>query len=440
MSEPDVMQKLLSRVQPFRDGSWDPAVRRRTELCLLDSLTCFSVGRSLLQFLPHAQVATTVFGLGAGRGDIGPSPFPAAYYYGQAANALDFDDTLIGHPGAPIVAAVLAVAMRDRLSTDAVLRGIAAGYEAHWFLAGSSVASRERAHLVRSVGVWDTVAACIGAGVAQNLEDAGLETATGLAASHSLLPYTAKWYERPVPGVKNNLGWAAAGATLSLELATSGQTGVSNALEGVAGMWRMAGSDTWDTGKTAGERPAVLRVGFKQFPACWHLQLYLRAMSEMLDRLPAGDEIVELVVSGPGDVEKFCEPDIYSAADIAFSLPATLSLIISGVEPGPQWDAGGEDPSMLRYRDCFRWERGRSRSIRVQTRSGFEHRAEVDASDPFDPSAWGLDEEQVLAKHRRLADAALCEAVEVALGDSRSTSAANVPNTLYNVVARMMLV
>lgn len=101
VNEPGVSTELIVQAGQFRNGAWDPAVLRRTELCLLDSLGCYSAGLSLKHCAPSLAIARGLLG-----------PFALAYVYGQAANALDCDDTLFGHPGAPIVGAVLSVGAR----------------------------------------------------------------------------------------------------------------------------------------------------------------------------------------------------------------------------------------------------------------------------------------------------------------------------------------
>ncbi|MDR5701856.1 MmgE/PrpD family protein [Agromyces aerolatus] len=392
------LDAVLGSVTRYRDGAWADEERRRTVLCLLDSLACFSVGQQLRHFQPHAAVARAVFG----STDAGPSALRTAYLYGQAANALDFDDTLIGHPGAPIVGAVLAVAARDRLTTDDILRGIAAGYQAHWLLAAAGRPTPERAAQVRSVGVWDTVAASLAIGVALGMDDRELTRVVGVAGAHSLLPYTGKWYERPVPGVKNNLGWAAAGAVLATELAVAGQTGITRPLEGDTGMWGMAGSDRWRLDPAFFATPAVMRVGFKRYPACWHLQQFLTTMSRVLRALPHDATIESVVVRGPREVEKFCDAGVAISADVAFSLPACLSLLISGVEPGPAWDAFDERSPELVHRGKVRYERSAVAGLEVRA-GGRTLDAPVETSDPLNPAKWGLSESEVVGKHHRFA-------------------------------------
>lgn len=432
---------LLSRVSGIRDTAWNADVLRRTELCLLDSLSCFSAGMALEHFQPSAAIVDRTYGGSGAVGTTGngPSAFTRAYLYGQAANSLDYDDTLIGHPGAPVIGAVLSAASRDHLSIDSVLRGIASGYEVHGVLSTAAFPSSDQAALVRSVGVWDTVAASIGVCVALGADDSMMERVIGVAASHSLLPYTAKWYERPVSAVKNNLGWAAAGAVLSVDLVASGQTGLTNVLEGASGMWRMAGSDQWRSSEELGAKQAVMRVGFKQFPACWHLQEYLKSLSGLLLKVPSDDEITGVAVTGPKAVEKFSTLDISGPADIAFSLPATLSLLISGVEPGPAWDSLAERPKALRYGSLYRFSLSEKRSITLTTRGGLKLETTVDESDFLDPAEWGLTEVDVVAKHQRLTDPELLAGAAKALAPKGSPSRKRSPDLLYEAYGRLMV-
>jgi hypothetical protein len=439
-SESRTSARVVAQVRPFRDSAWDPDVLRRTELCLLDSLGCYSAGRSLAHFAPSATIANRLLGSDSNRSGSKSrfSPFASAYFYGQAANALDYDDTLFGHPGAPVVGAVLSAGRREQLPMDRLLRGIAAGYELHAVLGAASAPSRERAAQVRSVGGWDTVAAGVGVGVALDLDDATLHRIVGVASAHSLLPYTAKWYERPVPAMKNNLGWAAAGAVLSVDLASAGQTGVTGVLDGDAGMWRMTGSDRWNLERALGARPAVSRTGFKHFPACWHLQEYLKTFSRLLATIAPDDEPVEIVLAGPAEMQKFCVPEIVGPADVAFSLPATFSLLVCAVEPGPDWVEVDDRSPALRYRNVFRYERAQARAISVRTRDGFESTVAVDVSDAADPAAWGLDDAGVRAKHERLADPGLRAAAAAESPAGNPASTGGVPGRLYDVIDQLM--
>lgn len=443
INTPHVSTQVISHVRQFRADAWDPTVHRRTELCLLDNLGCYSAGLSLKHFTPSAAVAARLFGYPdcSTNPKARLSPFAMAYLYGQAANALDYDDTLlIGHPGAPIIGAVLSVAARERLSTDRLLRGIAAGYEVEMILGASAAPSPERAAQVRSVGVWDTVAASIGAGIALGLEDSALERLIGVAVAHSLLPYTAKWYDRPAPGLKNNMGWAAAGAILSIDLVLAGQTGITNALDGDAGMWRMAGSDRWTMDPSILSKAAVLRTGFKHYPVCWHLQEYLKCLSRLRASLPDDDDIVDIILAGPREVEKFCPSDSFGTVDLATSLPAAFSFLLSGVEPGPQWGSLAGRASNLRFVELLRYKRADMMSITIRSRGGLILDDVVAESEYLDRSIGCLDEPGVLAKQARLCDTELfsatteLRAATVSAVTAKTPSANDVPELLYRAI------
>ncbi|GLQ12503.1 hypothetical protein GCM10007913_44360 [Devosia yakushimensis] len=315
---------------------------------------------------------------------------------------MDFDDTLYGHPGGPIIGAVLALATEGNLTLDRILRGIAAGYEAHGILCEATKPSPEHAAKVRSVGNLDTIAAALAISVALNLDDAMIERVVGVAVAHSIVPYTAKWYERPVPGTKNNIGWIAAGAVLAVSLALEGQTGVTQPLEGDKGFWRMAGSDRWVFNEDVlSKPPAVLRTGFKHYPACWHTQEYLKAFSALLDRVDVGDDVVEIIIFATPDIEKFCDGDPVGAADVAFSLPAMFALLAAGIEPGPLWATSKPQP---RAECAFQHTRSSDCRILIKTSKGQELTASVAANSLSDGAKTGLDHDGVLAKFRRLAD------------------------------------
>jgi 2-methylcitrate dehydratase PrpD len=390
--------RLIAHLHQFRDGAWQPNVLQRTKLCLLDNLGCFSGGLSLPHFKQSAAgFKRALFSTGA---EIQSSPFLRAYLYGQAVIAMDYDDTLYGHPGGPIIGAIIAIASESNLTLDRILRGIAAGYEAHGILCEATKPSPEHAAKVRSVGNLDTIAAALGISVALNLDDAMIERIIGVSVAHSIVPYTAKWYERPVPGMKNNIGWIAAGAVLAVNLALEGQTGVTQPLEGDKGFWRMAGSDRWVFNEDVlGKPPAVLRTGFKHYPACWHTQEYLKTFSTLLSQVDAEDDVVDIVIFATSDIEKFCDRDLIGTADVAFSLPAMFDLLIAGVEPGPLWAA--YKPQHVER--GFRYMRSNERRILIKTGKGQDFTAAVELNSLSDGAKSGLDNDGVLAKFRRLA-------------------------------------
>lgn len=327
---------------------------------------------------------------------------------------------------------MLAIAAEENLPSDRVLRGIAGGYEAHAFLCSAALPSPQHAVNVRSVGIWDTLASAIGILIARNAHAEMIERVIGVATAHTILPYTAKWYDRPVPAMKNNMGWIAMGAVLSANLAEAGQTGVTNVLDGENGMWRMAGSDRWiPDPQPLATKPAVLRAGFKRFPGCWHTQQYLKSLCDLLEIVEPDDRVEEVIVYGPEEVEKFCSSVLVGTADIAFSLPALFSMLIDRVEPGPRWEteiAANFDAF------AFRFDHAEQPGLSIRTVRGKMQNAAVAVSRGFDLATGGLDGAGVEAKFLRLAADDLQNAAEFLLDGDVRIAADHVPADLYDTL------
>lgn len=415
---------IISHIHKFRDQAWDQNVLERTKLCLLDSLACFSTGLEAEHYRQSARGVVASFGCPQS------SPFLTAYLYGQAANAIDFDDTLHGHPGAPIIGAVLAISAANSLTIDRVLRGIAAGYEAHEILWLAAVPSADRVSAVRSVGNWATVAGGIGASVALGHDDSMIKRVIDVAAAHSLVPYTAKWYQRPVPAMKNNMGWIAGGAVHAVNLAMTGQTGVTDALDGDKGLWRMLGSDQWQlTESILSRKPAVLRTGFKEYPSCWHTQEHLKALSSLRSGLDSDDRVTDIVVSGPADVEKFCHSELHGTADIAFSFPALFQRLLEGLEPGPAWESLNRPPADFN----FRYSQSEERTIEVKTKKGRSFTGSILKKYSADMAEFGLGDEKVIAKFDRWAHPTL-RSLRAILSELPNED--KVPSHLYSFISQ----
>lgn len=390
------------------ERSLAPAVQRRIADCVLDHIACVCAGAGSAQarypsWLDYCEFsgecATAVGGVNL------PSAL-AAYRNGQAANALDYDDTLVGHPGAAIIAAVLATAEASGASLERVAAGICAGYDVHYVLTAAGWPTRARSALVRGIGVWESVAAAVAVAIVWDLSEGEIRSVIDVAAVHAVPPYVAKWYERPVPSVKNNLGWAALAAIWSVELVREGACGVSNALDGPQGFFRIAGSDrwTWPPRLDSGT-PAVMKVGFKRFPACWHIQEYLRTAEELLLQVGSADRAsirVHCVV--PRSALRFLDYRPVTSADVAFSLPCTSALVVLGEPKGASWcDPRTYDSVAVRtVVSGSSYTEGQGRRLQVDSDEGRTLHARVPVADYWNPAARGLSSHEVMAKYEAL--------------------------------------
>ncbi|MCH6163806.1 MmgE/PrpD family protein [Streptomyces marispadix] len=399
-------RQLVERCHELASAPLPPEVVRRARHCVLDHLACALVGARLDHVRPNFLAMAPLAGQPEATTADGQmrSAFCAAYLNGESANALDYDDTLVGHPGAPVVAAALAAAERAGATLDDLVKGVVVGYEAHWLLGRAAQPSSSRAGKVRAVGLFDAVAASLAAAAVTDASARRLGRVLGLAGTQSCVPYVAKWYERPVPSVKNNLGWSAASAVLAVDLADSGAVGLPDLLDGPAGFWLMAGSDRWRWDGTLAEttEPAVMRAGFKRFPACWHVQQYLVALQSVLRRADEGRSVRHIRIDGPLDLQKFAEPRISGPADVAFSIRTLSALLAGGVEPGPAWVRPDLVASASAPAGQVSVSRTRHRAVTVTFDDARVQHRTVPRSDSARPHPFGLTESEVRAKFDRL--------------------------------------
>ena len=428
----DATDQLVGRAVDLAASPVADEVDRRVRHLVLDHLGCTLAGQGLPYTAPSfaalGRLTAPPEATGAD-GTLRPA-FVTAYLNGTAANALDYDDTLYGHPGAPVTSAALAMGERVGGRLGDLVRAVVVGYQAHWLLARAAAPSAARARRVRAVGVFDAIAAAAACVTVSGPPDPErLRRAVAVAATQSCVPYVAKWYERPVPSVKNNLGWTAASGVLAADLAGAGAVGLPNVLDGQAGFWAMAGSDRWRWPETVAEDavPAVLRAGFKRFPACWHVQQYLTVLSRLLDEAGPAAVVAGIDFAGPHDLQKFGARSVDGMADVAFSLPTLGTLLARRIPIGADWVSGEAlaigRPLLASTTVCH----SRQRSVTVTLADGRRLRAAVPKGDYGFPYRDGLTEAEVRHKFTRLAGAVLGAGTAERLADAVLRGPSDLP-------------
>ncbi|MGH3352308.1 MAG: MmgE/PrpD family protein [Nocardioides sp.] len=402
----DATRSLAEHCDNIARGSLANEVERRARHCVLDHLACAHVGATLGHVQPHYAVMASIAGIPEAMtadGKRRPAVL-AAYLNGAAANGLDYDDMLRGHPGAPIVAAALAAGERADATLERLLKAVAVGYEAHWLLTTAANPSSGRLSQVRGSGAFEAIAASLAAAVITDSSPDRLRRVMGVAATHSTVPFVGKWYERPVPTVKNNAGWSAAAGILAVDLVDAGAGGILDALDGPSGFWRMAGSDRWLWEEAFAEvtEPAVLRTGFKRFPACWHTQQYLLALETGLGDLPHERSVHHIQIQGPPDLQKFAETQVLGPADVAFSIRTLSAMLVLGVEPGPAWVSPQSLEAAAHMMHRIEVTVGQDRQIRLTLDNGHVMCLPVREDDHSRPHDFGLSEQEVRNKFDRL--------------------------------------
>ena len=269
----------------------------------------------------------------------------ATWVNGAYASALDMDDgnrMAMGHPGASVIPAALAVAEQTRASGREFLAALVAGYE----VAVRASAARVPWYKDKmySTGIWGVFGATAAAGKLLQLDHATLQSALGTAGSHGVFP----------PG-----GLQANHAMVKEGIAWSGMTGVSAALLARQNFVGPADfldySDRWDTSALVaglgdlGES-AILQTYFKPYAVCRWAHAAVDGVLELKQRHQLRIEEIETI-----HVETFWEvtrlandqPSNTIAAQFSIQFALAVALLHGRIGPAEVTDANIHDPATL---------------------------------------------------------------------------------------------
>ncbi len=328
-----------------------PSVAEKVKLHVLDAVGCGLAGADstltaqVLAFLgeEHAAGPCPVLGTGLGFG-----PATAAFANATAINALDFDDgfevegTGMGHPGASIVAAALAMAGVRPTPGTAFLAAVAAGYEINGRLIHAMQPSPERFGEVYGVGQHQAIGAAVACGRIAGLDADAMENALGFAGTLANVPSLRKynWERRPLVSFKDFVAPAAEAGVRAVRLHAAGLVGAKAVLDGASGLWRMLGSDRFDDVAFAaglGETWRLAKSAFKPYPACRWMHATLEAFETLLAGLDANDVEAVTVHGSAALCRDFMDPAPATMVDAQFSLPFALAALAYRLQPARAW-------------------------------------------------------------------------------------------------------
>jgi len=272
-----IAHELAKRIAATEVDDVGAAALRYAKIGLLDTLGVGIAGSAQ----DAATIARGVVGCGAGTSLIWGTmkrtiPLDAAFVNGVAANVLDFDDctdNLGGHPSAPILPALLAIAEERNATGRDVLTAYVAGFEIETQIGrGVNFHHYEKGwHPTSTLGVFGAGAAC-----ARLLGLDAEKTTHALALCASM-----------AAGLKSNLGsmakplhigQASRSGLLAALLAAGGYTGNADALEHHQGFLEVFnGAGTYDVERILEkwgtpwdiEMPGI---AIKQYPCCLSTQ------------------------------------------------------------------------------------------------------------------------------------------------------------------------
>jgi 2-methylcitrate dehydratase PrpD len=345
-----VTKELASYAVGTRFEDYPTEVVDKAKTFILDSIGCMfggcqtSLGRAIvtpIRSMGGRQEATIV-----GGGTKVPT-IQAAFVNGTTANALDYDDTLlaIGHPGASIIPAALAMGEWKQASGKDVINAILIGYDVGDRIGKAIQPSYERLQKVWGVGTWQTFSAVVAAGKVLGFDLDRMLNAFGVAGATAPLPNTQKWgwdiEERPIHWVKEPTGWPSWTGTTAAILTLNGFVGNRTILDGENGFWIMAGSDQCDWDEMArglGTEYEVHNIAIKPYSSCRWQHPTLDCVRELKEEHNLGPEDVRgVTVHSLGWVKRH---EIYGPTgmvDAQFCIPYTVTMVLLGVHPGPAW-------------------------------------------------------------------------------------------------------
>lgn len=270
-----IAETLAGRIAGVTYDALPEAARHWAKVAIMDTVGCTLAGAEE----PCARIAARVAVLGGGQGDCvvfgtgeRVGPLDAALINGTAAHALDYDDcsdTLGGHPSAPILPALFALAETRGVNGRDFIAAYVAGWETETRIArGINFHHYEKGwHPTATIGVFGAAAACARL---LNLSVEQTARALALAATFSSgLKANFGTMTKPL-----HVGHAARNGLYAALLASEGFTSSTDALEHRQGFLRVfngEGNFTIDPVVAEWGEPWDIvepGVAIKQYPCC----------------------------------------------------------------------------------------------------------------------------------------------------------------------------
>ena len=331
-----VVERFAGFAESFRAEPLAPRVLHHAKRAVIDWYAALLPGA----FVPPATLLERAFAEELDRGKsrlaLGRQATvrAAALINGSAAHTVEVDDIFrdgIYHPGAPTIAAALALAQARGASGEAFLRAVIVGYEISTRIA----AAMGRAHYKywHNTGTIGCFGACAAAAELLRLDTMGFAHALATVATFSAglqQAFRMDSMSKPL-----HAGRAAeAGVTAALA-ASEGVTGSQDVLEGESGYGRAMGEGdgpNWERAlSTLGEDFHITRMTFKNHACCGHvfaaidgalaLQQQMRVLAPDIERVSIGTYKAAL------DVARHESPR--TAAEARFSLKYTVASALT---------------------------------------------------------------------------------------------------------------
>lgn len=259
------------------------------------------------------------------------TPRAAALINGTAAHTVEVDDIYkqaIYHPGAPVIAAALAVAQSLGSSGAQFLRAVTVGYEISTRIgAALGRAHYQYWHNTGTVGTFGAAAASAALyGLDARRFAHALSTAATFAAGLQQA-FRMESMSKPL-----HAGRAAEGGLLAAQLARAGITGSLDVIDGSAGLGRAMSNDPdWAACvSTLGRQFHITAMTFKNHACCGHTFAAIDGALALQRQLGVrGADILRVGIAtyGPA-LDVAGNPHPRTAAEARFSLPYVVATAL----------------------------------------------------------------------------------------------------------------
>lgn len=335
-SEQPVLRRLAAFVADFRTRELPPEARHAAARALVDWMAATIPGG----VRPPATLLALA--LGDESGAAGATLIPsgqrlaaraAALINGSAAHTIEFDDIYrdaLYHPGAPTIAAALAIAQERHADGDLFLRSVIAGYELSTRI--GVVVQPTHYNFWHTTGTVGTFGAAAAVATVLGLDPD--RCAHALATSGTLAAGLQQAFRSHSMSKPIHSGHAAETGLLAAIAAERGVTGTLDILEGPRG-FGAAMSNNPDFSRALEDLAAfnIQAMTFKNYSACGHTFAAIDAARELRSRLAltASDaesvESIEIATYAKA-LEVAGNPDPRTAFEAQFSLPYCVAVAL----------------------------------------------------------------------------------------------------------------
>jgi len=329
-----ILRRLSDYVCDLRTRELPADVMHAAARCLVDWMAATIPGGAQ----PPATLLAAALGaeVGAGSATLIPSgrkafARAAALINGSAAHTIEFDDIYrdaLYHPGAPTIAAALAIGQERHVNGESFLRSIVAGYELSTRI-GVTVQPTHY-NFWHTTGTVGTFGAAAAAAILLKLDSQ--RCANALGTSGTLAAGLQQAFRSDSMSKPLHSGHAAETGLMAALAAEQGVTGTLDILEGPRG-FGAAMSNNPDFSRVLGDVNAfnIRAMTFKNYSACGHTFAAIDAARELRaqHQLTAGDIETIRIATYAKALEVAGNPNPRTVFEAQFSLPYCVGVAVS---------------------------------------------------------------------------------------------------------------